>query len=66
MTWGERLNGKGPGQVYLYWAIEVGNDLLSRLAVSSAAETLLLSSGWDQVSPWTYGHRQAYQPICIV
>ena len=27
----------------------VGNDLLSRVAVSSAARTLLLSSGWDQV-----------------
>ena len=48
-----RLNTKGPIQVYLNRAFEVGNDLLSRVAVSSEAETLLLSSGWDQVCPST-------------
>lgn len=37
---------------------KVGDDLLSRSAVSSAAWSSLLCSGWEQVFPQAYGHRQ--------
>ena len=43
-------------------AKEVGDDLLSRVAVSSAARASLLSSGWDQVFPRTCDHRQIGTP----
>lgn len=39
-------------------AHEVGDNLLSRGAVSSASRASLLCSGWEQVLPRLHGHRQ--------
>ena len=58
MDIGMSKNKSDPVEVSLDRVVKVGDDLLSRDAVSSAARASLLCSEREQVFPRTYRHRQ--------